>query len=166
LGTHIGYTALILADMIRQGGPGGRLITVEPVAEWHEVARRRMTEAGLDRVVTFLDGYSTSPEVMEAMVGHGPYDLVYVDSSHSRDDTLIELDFLWGQITPGAWIFLHDTSPFSDQWDSAGKGGVRAAIRVWLRDHAEECLYFSCEPPLWPTPYGLGVLRRQIADGS
>lgn len=94
--------------------------------------------------------------------------MVFLDSMHTNDHVLGELDGYAGLVTPGSYCVVFDT--FVDDmpagffenrpWDVGNN--PKTAVRRWLRDHDE----FEIDP-LWPTKLMVtvapdGFLRRKL----
>ena len=157
LGTLVGFSAVYLADILRTNGVG-HLVTVDPDVDASELAVRWVQEAGLDHHVSFVEGFSTDPEVGETVARSGPFDLVYLDSSHLYEPTLRELDLIFeegGWLARDGLLVIHDAATQGVQ-DAA----VRRALDEWYAQHATEFQLFVLEPPFWPVTTGLAVMRR------
>lgn len=94
--------------------------------------------------------------------------LVLLDSMHTHDHVLAELDAYAPLVTPGSYCvvfdtFVEDMPPnfFEDRpWDVGNN--PKTAVQCWLRDHDE----FEIDP-LWPTKLMVtvapdGFLRRKL----
>ncbi|HEX6153657.1 MAG TPA: O-methyltransferase [Solirubrobacterales bacterium] len=74
-GTLGGYSAILMARALPQGG---RLITLEAKAEYAEVARRSIDQAGVgDRVEVRV---GPALEALPGLEGEEPFDLVFIDA--------------------------------------------------------------------------------------
>ena len=164
LGTHIGFSSMIIADVLTHNSQPGHLFTVEPDASAHALARAFAAQAGLAATLTFLDGASTDPWITQALQAAGPFDLIYLDASHAYAATLAELSLIGEQ---GGWLaeagllVLHDAAREAVRWDPTGQGGVRRALDEWIAPRAAAYQFFIFEPPLWPNACGLGLLARR-----
>jgi predicted O-methyltransferase YrrM len=164
LGTWIGFSALFMADHMASFSRPGHLVTVEPQQHVHEAARKWAKKAGLANRITFVDGYSTDPAVSATLHLHGPFDLIYLDSSHAYRETLQELDLIFGKdgwLQEDGLLLLHDASIHAMQWDRHGEGGVRRAMEEWVGERQASYQSFIFEPPLWPNGCGLGFITRR-----
>jgi predicted O-methyltransferase YrrM len=166
LGTHYGYTALVLSDIMKHNIHRGRLYTVELRAECHVVARQHAARAGLGDSIEFIDGASTDEHVIQTVRDNGPYDMIYIDSSHSYGETLKELEHYIENpaiVSDSTLVFFHDASEFARQYDATGEGGVRAALDEWHEKHRRDFRVHIFEPPSWPNACGFGMLSRKPA---
>jgi predicted O-methyltransferase YrrM len=163
LGTYIGFSTLVLADVLAGNARPGRLVTVDPVAESRAKAVANIRQAGLDSTVTSVGGRSIDAEVVTVLQERGPFDMIYVDSSHSYRETLQELDMLWDHTSiagDGTCVWLHDAGEAAARYDPQGEGGVRRALDEWMDRRSGTYQLVILEPPVWPNPTGLGVMRR------
>lgn len=58
---------------------------------------------------TFISGYDTWPAVLEALP-KVDLDIVFIDTNHVYEETLVELNLYRGRVRAGGKIFLHDTA--------------------------------------------------------
>jgi predicted O-methyltransferase YrrM len=157
LGTYIGFSSLFIGDVLAQNDPAGRLVTVEPDRSAQEVAKALASHLSN---VSFVHGYSTDPEVIRTLGDHGPFEIVYLDSSHAYVETLRELDLVFDVplLGDGGMLILHDAAEEAAQFDPAGTGGVRRALEEWTSKRPSQRLVF--EKPLVDSVPGLGFVTR------
>jgi predicted O-methyltransferase YrrM len=163
LGTLLGFSTVMIADLLAGAGHGGRVTTVDPAPDSHPAARRWVRKARLEAHTEFVQGASTDPDVVQRLAADGPFDLVYLDSSHTYEGTLAELAILLEGPTLLAehgLLVLHDASEHAAVFDSTNRGGVRGALDEWLAARPGRYGALVLEPPFWPNPCGLGLLRR------
>jgi predicted O-methyltransferase YrrM len=166
LGTHIGFSAIYFADLLGRNPRPGTLVTVDPESHGHDLARTWAAKAGVSERITFIDGFSTDESVIAAVQARGPYDLVYVDSSHTYAGTLRELALI---LPPGGWLsehgllLLHDVGEFMADYTPELDGGVRRAVLEWLATQPGIYHHLLLEPPLWDNACGLGLIVRRTA---
>ncbi len=102
-GTRYGASALWIADQLELLDHG-RVVTIdiEDLPGRPEHPR-----------ITHLIGSSTDPAIVEAVRAHVPDDggpvLVILDSDHSREHVLRELDVLAPMVTVGSYVIVEDT---------------------------------------------------------
>lgn len=77
----------------------------------------------------------------------GMVDLIFIDSAHTYDLTLKELEEASGKLSPNGYILMHDVISVSD---------VQLAIKEFLSKHPDEFKYFILK-----TQCGIGVLQRK-----
>lgn len=58
---------------------------------------------------SFLLGYDTWPEILD-MLPKEDVDIVFIDTNHVYEETLVELDLYYPRVRSGGRIFLHDTA--------------------------------------------------------
>jgi predicted O-methyltransferase YrrM len=163
LGTHIGFSTLVVADVLAGNPRPGRLMTVDPAQDGMTRAAAYVRRARLESTVTFVLGRSTDSQVVDTLKDNGPFEMIYVDSSHSYRETLQELEILWGSAEiagEGTCVWFHDAGRAAVTYDARGEGGVRRALDEWVSGHQGCYQLMVLEPPLWPNPTGLGVMRR------
>jgi predicted O-methyltransferase YrrM len=159
VGTHIGFSAVYLADVLP---PGGRLWAVDPDDRTLPVAREFLARAGLLDRVEVVHGYSTDAAVGEQLRAAGPFEVVYLDSSHAYRSTLAELDLLFdGGVVEDGVLVLHDAAVAAAQFDPDGEGGVRRALDEWIAGRRDSFDLLVLEPPFWPGVCGAGFVRRR-----
>lgn len=139
LGTHAGYSALLLGFFLRGANARAGLISFEIGEALCAYTRGWLERAGLAEFVWIEHRSSLDPaaaEVAREYLRGGPQ-LVFVDSSHEYRSTLAELDVWYAALAPGGLLVLHDSSEFAASFDATGEGGVRRAIHEWRRAHPE-----------------------------
>lgn len=169
LGTFIGFSTVYLADILARNTQPGHLVTVDPNDTAHSLAKVWIEQAGMSQVVTFLDGYSTDAAIDASLQSLGPFDLIYLDSSHMYQATLQELDLIFeqsGWLNPNGLLLLHDASAYAARWDSTGEGGVHRALLEWVAQRNTRYQLMILEPPLWPGACGLGLVMPNPAMTS
>lgn len=58
---------------------------------------------------TFISGYDTWPAVLDALPQED-VDIVFIDTNHVHEETLVELDLYFPRVRAGGRIYLHDTA--------------------------------------------------------
>jgi len=168
LGTRIGFSTLIFADILAHNKATGQIWTVDPWEPDVEKARKYVDKAALSPVVHFLVGRSTDSAIVSELKKKGPFDMIYVDSSHIYNETLEELRiFAEGEGLSDArtLIMFHDAGKGARNMDATNAGGVPLALSRWYTDNLKKKFQlFVFEPPFWPCPAGLAVLSRRAND--
>jgi predicted O-methyltransferase YrrM len=139
LGTHAGYSTLLLGFFMRQMNAVRGLVTFEIGERLCDYTRGWIERAGLGpfvRVELSSSLEPSSPGVAGKYLNGAP-ELVFVDSSHEYASTLAELELWYSALAPGGFIVLHDASEFATSFDVTQKGGVRRALRDWRQTHPE-----------------------------
>jgi predicted O-methyltransferase YrrM len=172
LGTHAGYSALLLGFSLRQMHAHHALFSFEIDESLCRFAREWLERAGLNSVVqvelrSSLD--PVAPQLARDYLGGAP-ELVFLDSSHEYRQTLDELEAWYPALAPGGLIVLHDTSEFAASFDLTQQGGVRRALREWRDAHPEiEVISLNRNVPAMETPQmvyqdfcGAGLIQKPV----
>lgn len=156
LGTNLGVGAshlgVALARNEREGGPSGRLVTLEGAPGYAALARDTLHELGLaDRAEIVVGPFS---ETLSAVCERkGPFDLVFVDGHHEEAAALRYVREIRPHLTPGALVILDDVEP------------GRSVRRAW------QSLARETSGGLWLGKYGLLVFdsfhpgREPVGEG-
>jgi predicted O-methyltransferase YrrM len=157
LGTYIGFSSLVIGDVLAHNEPAGELVTVEPDQSAQEVAKTSTSHLSN---ISFVQGYSTDADVIRNLRDRGPFEIVYLDSSHAYTETLRELDLIFDapMLADGGLLILHDAAKEAAQFDPSGKGGVRRALDEWIGKRSYQMVVF--EKPLVDSVPGLGFVTR------
>jgi predicted O-methyltransferase YrrM len=175
LGTHAGYSALLLGFMLRRMNARRGLFTIDVDIEMCAISKRWMARAGLDEFVEVAQLSSLDAATPPAAVRYlgGAPELIVIDSSHEYASTLQELEIWFRELAVGGLIVLHDVSQFAAGFDVTGEGGVQHALREWRQRHPEAetfCLNGKSSSMDLPRPFykdacGLGLIHKPgIAD--
>jgi predicted O-methyltransferase YrrM len=172
LGTHAGYSALLLGFFLRQMKASRALYCFEIDQGLCQFAREWLSRAGLDAIVKVELRSSLDPAAarMAEEYLQGAPELVFLDSSHEYQQTLEELRMWYKAIARGGMILLHDTSEFAASFDVTQKGGVHRALREWRRANPEaEVTSLNRTVPAMITPgmvyqdfCGLGLVQKPV----
>ncbi|MFB3905430.1 MAG: O-methyltransferase [Acidobacteriota bacterium] len=101
IGTSTGYSGLWLCLALQK--TGGKLTTFEIDAERAAAARRHFKEAGVDRIVTVVEG-----DAHQTLKGQkGPVDLVFIDAD--KEGYVDYLTQVLPRLRPGGVILAHNT---------------------------------------------------------
>ncbi len=137
LGTHSGYSTLLLGFFLRQMKAAHGLCTFEIDEPLCVFARKWIEKAGLTPFVHVENRSSLDPlssARAREYLGDRP-ELIFLDSSHEYASTLAELESWYPELAAGGLIVLHDTSEFAESFDVTKKGGVARALREWRQLH-------------------------------
>jgi cephalosporin hydroxylase len=102
---------------------------------------------------TFILGYDTAPSVLDALPDKD-VDIIFIDTNHVYEETLVELDLYYPRVRKGGRIYLHDTMLEStgNDPDSETRFPVKSAIEKFCKDnHLEWSNAEYC--------YGLGLIQ-------
>jgi cephalosporin hydroxylase len=156
-GTLFGGGAILWATLLEQTNPAGRVITIDVqdrVDEEHlpPIARRK---------VDFLLGMSTAPEIVAEVKRRvaGKRVLVILDSDHSMQNVLAELDIYAPLVPVGGYVIAQDTDVNGHPVLPRFGPGPMEAVDEFLKrdkrfesDRSRERLIFTMHPK--------GFLRR------
>ncbi|MDQ6625466.1 MAG: class I SAM-dependent methyltransferase, partial [Verrucomicrobiota bacterium] len=173
LGTHAGYSTLLLGFMLRRMGAEHALFTLDIDPAMCGIARNWTERAGLQKHVNVAEGNSldaASEASARAYLGGAPA-LIILDSSHEYAATLRELELWYPALAPGGLLVLHDVSRFAESFDVTGAGGVRRAFDEWRAAHADvetfllngEARSMEGPRPLYKDACGLGLIQKPHA---
>jgi predicted O-methyltransferase YrrM len=113
LGTAVGWTtgSLVLAD------PARRVLSFDPVVQRHRARYLGLLPAPARARLELV----AAPGADGAAAARGGVELLFVDSTHERDDTVAEVRAWSPRLAPGALVVLHD-------YANPAFPGVRAAV--------------------------------------
>ena len=153
-----------LLELLGHGEVLGIDIDIRPhnrqAIEAHPLARR----------ISLIEGSSTDPvvvaQVRERAAGKARV-LVCLDSNHTHDHVLAELEAYAGLVSVDSYCIVFDTfvedMPADHVWTDRpwGKGNnPKTALRAWLQDHPEFEIDHSIDDRLLVTSAPDGFLRR------
>ena len=137
LGTHSGYSTLLLGFFLRQMNAQRGLCTFEIGEPLCRFTREWIEKAGLAAFIEVEHRSSLDPLATaraREYLGGAP-ELIFLDSSHEYGSTLAELESWYPELAAGGLIVLHDSSEFAESFDVTRKGGVGRALREWRQAH-------------------------------
>jgi cephalosporin hydroxylase len=149
-GTNRGGSAHYLAGICDVLG-SGRVVTVDISAHPNRPEHPR---------ITYLEGSSTSPEIVSRMTAEASGTvMVILDSDHTRPHVVDELTAYSPLVTPGSYLIVEDSNlnghPVSPGWGP----GPGEAVEEFLGSHPEFCVDGDCEK-FFMTFNPRGYLRR------
>lgn len=163
-----GGSLIFSASMQKLVGKGGRVIGVDIDIRSHN--REEIEAHPMYDSITMLEGSSTSPEIINEiknLIQPGESVLVCLDSYHTYDHVMMELD-LYGQfVTKGSYLVAFDgwveqmpPNFYPDRpWDVGDNPLV--AVKDWLKVNEDFELDKSIEDKLLLTLAPHGYLRRK-----
>jgi cephalosporin hydroxylase len=144
-GTFKGGSALFFASIMDLLGRG-KVITIDTVNQGRPPHPR----------ITYLEGYSTAPEVVSAvksMIGPGDRVMVVLDSDHSASNVLKELRTYGPLVSAGAYLVVEDTNinghpvrPGNGPGPAEALDEFLAADESFVRDAAREKFLLTFNP--------------------
>lgn len=170
LGTHAGYSSLLLGFMLRRMQATRGLFTLEIDPQFCTIARDWLERADLQLFVEVAERDSLDPDSVAAAHAYhgGAPALIILDSSHEYAATLRELDLWYAALAPGGLLVLHDASHFAQSFDVTQAGGVRRAFDEWRAAHREAETFLlngAAQSMELPRPFykdacGLGLIHK------
>lgn len=144
----------------------GRVISIDIEIRSHN--RKALEEHPLKKRITLIEGSSTAPETLEAvraLVAPNEKVMVILDSNHTKEHVLRELELYGRLVGPGGYIIAADGNMDDLSDVPGGKPGwvtdnPKVAVHEFLAAHPE----FEIDPE--PTRLGItywpdGYLRRK-----
>ena len=132
-GTFHGGSALYYAKLFDMMELHGEIITIDVDS---------MPDMPVHKRITYLLGSSTSPEIVaqvKQMVQDKRKVLVILDSDHSKEQVLRELELYHGFVTPGSYLVVEDSNINGHPvYSGFGQGpGPMEAMEKFLPAHPE-----------------------------
>jgi cephalosporin hydroxylase len=135
-GTHKGGSAFYLAsicDLLDHG----RVITVDV---------REKSDRPQHPRITYLTGSSTSAEIVSRITNEASgTTMVILDSNHSRDHVLEELEAYSPLVAPGSYVIVEDTNVNGHPSHPKFGPGPWEAVEAFLASHPEFRVDVDCE---------------------
>lgn len=178
IGTFAGFSALLIADALRQAG-GGQVIAVDPeiphenVMSPVDVARVVAQRLDLGDHCRFVRGWGSTmiglatyerwkhgvPVIGQSLLTElGSVDLVFIDADHSVSATIADFMLVKDFVAEGGTVFFHDVF----NWSS-----VTEAVEIILNDiHYDRGAHELWELDINRGPDGLAALRRRPTPPS
>ena len=129
-GTFAGGSALYLASICDMVGHG-QIATIDIEARSGRPVHPR---------ITYVQGSSVAPDVVQAIKGltkHHPKVLVILDSDHSRDHVLAELEVYCPLVAKGSYIIVEDTNLNGHPISPEHGPGPWEAVETFVAEHPE-----------------------------
>lgn len=100
IGTYTGYSAICLAEGLAEGG---EIITLDKNPEVAEIAERYFKEAGLENVITRVEGDALKliPDL------DGSFDMIFLDAD--KENYPNYLDIILEKLSPGGLLMVDNT---------------------------------------------------------
>jgi cephalosporin hydroxylase len=129
-GTLKGGSALLWAMFLEHANPDGRVLTIDLQPQAFEARKRPLAQERID----FLYGSSTAPEIVEQVhrMAEGKRVLAILDSSHTRDHVLDELEAYHDLIPVGSYIIVQDGAVCGHPVDADPCPGPYEAVEEFL----------------------------------
>jgi cephalosporin hydroxylase len=107
-GTMNGGTTLFYAAVLSYANPSGKVITIDIAPQVQDASRMPLWKQRVEMIV----GSSVDPEVTDRVAREvqGKKVLVTLDSLHTRDHVLKEIQVYSKLVTPGSYLVVQDTN--------------------------------------------------------
>ncbi len=147
-GTYRGGSALIWAMVLEQVNPKGRVITIDIT----DRTRKARSLPIWQQRIEFVRGSSTAPQIVSSIAERtrGKRVVVLLDSDHSREHVLAELDAYAPMVPVGSYLIVQDTGGVMIGDNNAGP---RQAVEAFLAsrndfvpDRRRERMLFTMHP--------------------
>jgi cephalosporin hydroxylase len=132
-GTLYGGTTLFYADVLSDVNPAGKVITIDIEPKVEEASKVPVWKQRVEMIV----GSSVDPKVTDR-VGQevlGKKVLVTLDSLHTRDHVLKEMEVYSKLVTPGSYLVVQDTNINGNPVLPGFGPGPHEAVQEFLRTH-------------------------------
>ena len=157
-----GGSLIYNASLFKMMGIDGRVIGVDIEIRDHN--RKAMEEHFLFPYITMIEGSSTAPEIVgqvRDLVKPNDRVMVFLDSNHTRDHVLGELEAYAGFVTSGSFIVATDgimqvVANVPRAGDNWAEDNPVTAVHTFLETHPE----FELAEPEWL--FNESDLRRNI----
>lgn len=147
-GTFEGGSALLWAMILEHVNPRGRVITIDIEDQVTAAKQKPIWREKVD----FLVGSSTDPAIVADVARRvqGGRVLVILDSLHTRDHVLAELQAYSPLVSPGSYVIVQDTglgrpSP-NAKWASQGVRDFLETSEVFMVDRRRERFLITNNP--------------------
>ena len=167
-GVAHGGSVVLSASMLELLGGEGQVIGVDIEIRPHN--RQAIESHPMGHRIQLMEGSSVAPEIVNqvrAAAAGKKSVLVCLDSNHTHEHVLAELNAYADLVTPGSYCVVFDTFvedlPADYVWADRpwGKGNnPKTAVWEWLRSHPEFAIDKSVEDRLLVTSAPDGFLRR------
>jgi len=158
-GTWFGGSALYYAMLLDQLGNSGKVITVDIDTYGDQAA---FEFPAFQRNAIFLQGDSVSPDIInkiEELIGRGQKVMVTLDSLHTKEHVLKELQLYSRFVSPGSYLVVQDTNIHGHPVHPNFPEGPMEALMEFLKGRDDFVIDSSREKFLL-TFYPNGYLKR------
>lgn len=132
-GTLYGGTTVFYADVLSFVNPQGKVITIDIDPKVEEASKVPIWKQSVESIV----GSSVDPKVTDHVAQEvmGKKVLVTLDSLHTRDHVLKELEIYSKLVTPGSYLVVQDTNINGNPVYPGFGPGPHEAVREFLQTH-------------------------------
>jgi len=132
-GTLFGGTTLFYVDVLSSVNPQGKVITIDVKPMVDQASKHPQWQ----QCVEVITGSSVDPEVTDRIAHEvqGKKVLVTLDSLHTREHVLKEMEIYSKLVTPGSYLVVQDTNINRNPVRSDFGPGPYEAVQEFLRRH-------------------------------
>lgn len=136
-----GGSLILSASILELLGGKGKVVGIDIEIRKHN--RKAIEKHPLAKRIVMIEGSSTDPQVVEKVrrLAQGKKVLVYLDSSHSHDHVLSELELYSPLVSKGSYIVVFDTiaeyvpAKFMANRPWGHGNNPKTAVDAFLREH-------------------------------
>lgn len=153
-GTAHGGTTLFYASVLSYASPNGKVITIDVAPHVEDASKLPLWKQRVEMIV----GSSVDPKVTDR-VAQEVLDkkvLVTLDSLHTRDHVLKEMQIYSKLVTPGSYLVVQDTNlnghPSAPGWGPGPTEAVQEFLKThdnFVVDHGREKFVLTFYPGGW-----------------
>jgi len=163
-GVAHGGSLLLWASLCR-AAQRGRVIGVDIEIRPHN--RAALESHGLAPLITLVEGSSTDPEAVDVVrrgISPGETVMVILDSNHTKDHVLAELELYAPLVTPGSYVvamdgIMQDLTGAPRSQEDWSWNNPRRAVEDFVSRHAD----FEVTSP--PFAFNEGAVRQRVTYG-
>ena len=153
-GTMNGGTTLFYASVLSFVNPGAKVITVDIAPQVQDASQLPLWKQRVEMIVAS----STDPKTIERISQEvqGKKVLVTLDSLHTRDHVLKELQLYSKLVSPGSYLVVQDTNlnghPIGPHWGPGPMEAVQEFLKTnddFVADHNREKFMLTFYPGGW-----------------
>lgn len=157
-GTDWGGNAIYLATILESVNPKGKIVTIDIDSTHWKKTLATFNVEGKDKIlnrIVFLEGDAASPEIVQQVKNHVNKDakvLLILDSLHTKEQVLAELNLYADFVSPNSYVIVNDTQ-LEGWYPSENKSQPLSAIKEFLQkndhfvvDKTMNRFYVSCAP--------------------
>ena len=132
-GTLYGGTTLFYADVMSYVNPQGKVITIDIEPKVEQASKVPLWKQRVEMIV----GSSVDPKVTDQVAQEvlGKKVLVTLDSLHTREHVLKEMEIYSKLVTPGSYLVVQDTNINGNPVSPGFGPGPHEAVQEFLRTH-------------------------------
>ena len=132
-GTLYGGTTLFYADVLSYTNPQGKVITIDIDPKVEEAAKVPLWKQRVELIV----GSSVDPKITDHVAQEvlGKKVLITLDSLHTREHVLKEMEIYSKLVTPGSYLVVQDTNINGNPVYPGFGPGPHEAVQEFLQTH-------------------------------